>query len=107
MVSKKVELGDLLFKEGNMCVVLALSLAEGFDPTGAVDTFAGSFGGFLAITEDISFENMKYAMIYCSNLASFCVEKFGTQRMEELTKEEVTERLEAFKQLTQFDIEIS
>jgi len=107
VVIKKGEHGALLFNEGNMFFALALPLAEVFDPTGAGDTFAGGFCGFLAKTEDISFENMKNAIIYGSNLASFCVEKFGTQRMEELTKEEVTKRLEAFKQLTQFDIEIS
>jgi sugar/nucleoside kinase (ribokinase family) len=84
----------------------ALPLAEVFDPTGAGDTFAGGFCGFLAKTEDVSFNNMKNAIIYGSNLASFCVEKFGTQRMEELTKDEVKGRLKAFKQLTQFDIEI-
>ncbi|WKD85359.1 Bifunctional ribokinase/ribose-5-phosphate isomerase A [Polaribacter huanghezhanensis] len=107
VVIKKGEHGALLFNEGNMFFAPALPLAEVFDPTGAGDTFAGGFCGFLAKTEDISFDNMKNAIIYGSNLASFCVEKFGTQRMEELTKEEVTERLEAFKQLTQFDIEIS
>ena len=64
--------------------------------------FAGGFCGYLAKTEDISFENMKNAIIYGSNLASFCVEKFGTQRMEELTGDEVKSRLQAFKELTQF-----
>lgn len=107
VVIKKGEHGALLFNEGNMFFAPALPLAEVFDPTGAGDTFAGGFCGFLAKTEDVSFENMKNAIIYGSNLASFCVEKFGTQRMEELTREEVTERLELFKQLTQFDIEIS
>ncbi|EDO27872.1 predicted protein [Nematostella vectensis] len=106
VVIKKGEHGALLFNEENMFYAPALPLAEVFDPTGAGDTFAGGFCGFLAKTEDVSFENMKNAIIYGSNLASFCVEKFGTQRMEELTKEEVTERLHAFKQLTQFDIEI-
>jgi sugar/nucleoside kinase (ribokinase family) len=107
VVIKKGEHGALLFNEGNMFYAPALPLAEVFDPTGAGDTFAGGFCGFLAKTGDVSFENMKNAIIYGSNLASFCVEKFGTQRMEELTKDEVTERLKAFKQLTQFDIEIS
>jgi sugar/nucleoside kinase (ribokinase family) len=107
VVIKKGEHGALLFNEGNMFFAPALPLAEVFDPTGAGDTFAGGFCGFLAKTGNISFENMKNAIIYGSNLASFCVEKFGTQRMEELTKDEVTERLKAFKQLTQFDIEIS
>lgn len=106
VVIKKGEHGALLFNEGNMFYAPALPLAEVFDPTGAGDTFAGGFCGFLAKTNDVSFENMKNAIIYGSNLASFCVEKFGTQRMEELSKNEVTERLNAFKQLTQFDIEI-
>jgi sugar/nucleoside kinase (ribokinase family) len=107
VVIKKGEHGALLFSEGKMFFAPALPLAEVFDPTGAGDTFAGGFCGFLAKTGNVSFENMKNAIIYGSNLASFCVEKFGTQRMEELTKDEVTERLKAFKQLTQFDIEIS
>ena len=107
VVIKKGEHGALLFNEGNMFYAPALPLAEVFDPTGAGDTFAGGFCGFLAKTGDVSFDNMKNAIIYGSNLASFCVEKFGTQRMEALTKDEVTERLQAFKQLTQFDIEIS
>jgi len=106
VVIKKGEHGALLFNDGNMFFAPALPLAEVFDPTGAGDTFAGGFCGFLAKTEDVSFDNMKNAIIYGSNLASFCVEKFGTQRMEELTRDEVKERLEAFKQLTQFDIEI-
>ncbi|MGG6229398.1 PfkB family carbohydrate kinase [Tenacibaculum sp. SDUM215027] len=107
VVIKKGEHGALLFNEGNMFFAPALPLAEVFDPTGAGDTFAGGFCGYLAKTEDISFENMKNAIIYGSNLASFCVEKFGTQRMEELTSEEVQARLQAFKELTQFDIALS
>jgi sugar/nucleoside kinase (ribokinase family) len=85
----------------------ALPLAEVFDPTGAGDTFAGGFCGYLSKTENISFENMKNAIIYGSNIASFCVEKFGTERLQELTNSEVTQRLQAFKELTQFDINIS
>ncbi|MCO7183918.1 PfkB family carbohydrate kinase [Tenacibaculum sp. XPcli2-G] len=107
VVIKKGEHGALLFNEGNMFFAPALPLAEVFDPTGAGDTFAGGFCGYLAKTEDISFENMKNAIIYGSNLASFCVEKFGTQRMEALTSEEVQARLKAFKELTQFDIALS
>ena len=107
VVIKKGEHGALLFNEGNMFYAPALPLAEVFDPTGAGDTFAGGFCGFLAKTGDVSFENMKNAIIYGSNLASFCVEKFGTERMQELTKDEVLKRLQAFKELTQFDIEIS
>ena len=107
VVIKKGEHGALLFNEGKMFYAPALPLAEVFDPTGAGDTFAGGFCGFLAKTEDVSFENMKNAIIYGSNLASFCVEKFGTQRMESLTAAEVKNRLQAFKDLTQFDIELS
>ncbi|APG65759.1 sugar kinase [Tenacibaculum todarodis] len=107
VVIKKGEHGALLFNEGKMFFAPALPLAEVFDPTGAGDTFAGGFCGYLTKTEDVSFENMKNAIIYGSNLASFCVEKFGTHRMEELTKEEVQNRLQAFKELTQFDIELS
>ncbi|ARV16273.1 PfkB family carbohydrate kinase [Polaribacter sp. SA4-12] len=107
VVIKKGEHGALLFNDGNMFYAPALPLAEVFDPTGAGDTFAGGFCGFLAKTEDISFNNMKNAIIYGSNLASFCVEKFGTERMQELTADEVKTRLQAFKELTQFDIKIS
>jgi sugar/nucleoside kinase (ribokinase family) len=107
VVIKKGEHGALLFNEGKMFFAPALPLAEVFDPTGAGDTFAGGFCGYLAKTEDISFENMKNGIIYGSNLASFCVEKFGTERMQELTKDEVKTRLQAFKELTQFDIKLS
>ena len=107
VVIKKGEHGALLFNEGNMFFAPALPLAEVFDPTGAGDTFAGGFCGYLAKTGDISFENMKNAIIYGSNLASFCVEKFGTERMQELTSEELINRLQAFKELTQFDIKLS
>ncbi len=107
VVIKKGEHGALLFNEENMFFAPALPLAEVFDPTGAGDTFAGGFCGYLAKTENISFDNMKNAIIYGSNLASFCVEKFGTERMQELTETEVKIRLQAFKQLTQFDIELT
>ncbi|HFS67067.1 MAG TPA: sugar kinase [Flavobacteriia bacterium] len=106
VVIKKGEHGALLFSEGKMFYAPALPLAEVFDPTGAGDTFAGGFTGYLAKTDNISFENMKNAVIYGSNLASFCVEKFGTERMQHLTKEEIDNRLEQFKQLTQFDISL-
>ncbi len=106
VVIKKGEHGALLFNEGNMFYAPALPLAEVFDPTGAGDTFAGGFTGYLAKTEDISFNNMKNAVIYGSNLASFCVEKFGTERMVDLSKAEVERRLHQFKQLTQFEIEL-
>ncbi len=107
VVIKKGEHGALLFSEGNMFYAPALPLAEVFDPTGAGDTFAGGFTGYLAKTGNISFENMKNAVIYGSNLASFCVEKFGTERMVNLTQQEIKNRLEQFKKLTQFDIELS
>ncbi len=107
VVIKKGEHGALLFNKGKMFFAPALPLAEVFDPTGAGDTFAGGFSGYLAKTEDISFQNLKNAIIYGSNLASFCVEKFGTQRMENLQPEEVQRRLEAFKELTQFDIQLN
>ena len=107
VVIKKGEHGALLFHDGHMFYAPALPLEEVFDPTGAGDTFAGGFAGYLASTGDISFENMKNAVIYGSTLASFCVEKFGTERMVTLKKEEVNKRLLEFKKLTQFDIELS
>ena len=107
VVIKKGEHGALLFSEGKMFFAPALPLAEVFDPTGAGDTFAGGFCGYLAKTGDVSFENMKAAIIYGSNLASFCVEKFGTERMQELTTDEVKKRLQSFKDLTQFDITLT
>ena len=86
VVIKKGEHGALLFYEDEMFYAPALPLAEVFDPTGAGDTFAGGFSGYLAKTGDFSFENMKKAVIYGSALASFCVEKFGTERMLSLAK---------------------
>jgi sugar/nucleoside kinase (ribokinase family) len=107
VVIKKGEHGALIFNDGNIFFAPALPLEEVFDPTGAGDTFAGGFSGYIAKHEDISFESMKNAIIYGSNLASFCVEKFGTQRMESLTDEEILQRLKQFKQLTQFEIEVN
>lgn len=107
VVIKKGEHGALLFHKEDVFFAPALPLEEVFDPTGAGDTFAGGFVGYLAQSENISFNNMKNAVIYASNLASFCVEKFGTERMEELTKEEVLKRLQQFRSLTQFDISLS
>ena len=107
VVIKKGEHGALLFHDDNMFYAPALPLEEVFDPTGAGDTFAGGFAGYLAKTEDYSFENMKNAVIYGSTLASFCVEKFGTERMQTLTKDDVEYRLKDFKKLTQFNIELS
>ncbi|TRZ46270.1 PfkB family carbohydrate kinase [Robertkochia solimangrovi] len=107
VVIKKGEHGALLFNGENVFFAPALPLRDVFDPTGAGDTFAGGFAGYLALTEDYSFENMKNAVIYGSNLASFCVEKFGTERMQGLDKKEVFERLEQFRNLTQFDINLA
>lgn len=107
VVIKKGEHGALIFSGSQVFYAPALPLEEVFDPTGAGDTFAGGFAGFLAASKNISFDNMKNAVIYGSALASFCVEKFGTQRMENLTNTEVNERLSQFKSLTQFDIELT
>ncbi len=107
VVIKKGEHGALLFHEDNIFSAPALPLAEVFDPTGAGDTFAGGFTGYLAKTGDFSYENMKTAIIYGSALASFCVEKFGTERMLQLSKKEIHQRLEQFKSLTQFDIQLT
>lgn len=107
VVIKKGEHGALLFHEDDIFFAPALPLEEVFDPTGAGDTFAGGFTGYLAKTGDYSFENMKNAIIYGSTLASFCVEKFGTERLENLTKKEVHKRLKQFQNLTQFDIELT
>jgi sugar/nucleoside kinase (ribokinase family) len=84
----------------------ALPLAEVFDPTGAGDTFAGGFMGYMASTDDLSFENMKRAVIYGSAMASFCVEKFGIERLTELTEDEITERIVRFVQLVNFDAKL-
>lgn len=107
VVIKKGEHGALLFHDDNVFFAPALPLEEVFDPTGAGDTFAGGFAGYLAKTEDYSFENMKNAVIYGSTLASFCVEKFGTQRMESLNSKDVFSRLQQFKDLTQFEIQLT
>ena len=106
VVIKKGEHGALIFHNKDVFFAPALPLEEVFDPTGAGDTFAGGFSGYLSQSEDISFENMKNAIIHGSNLASFCVEKFGTERMVNLNKEEVYDRLQQFKALTQFDIQL-
>lgn len=107
VVIKKGENGALLFNNGDVFFAPALPLEEIFDPTGAGDTFAGGFIGYLASTHDVSFENMKRAVIYGSNFASFCVERFGTERMVNLDQEEIQKRLGQFKQLTQFEIELT
>ena len=108
LIIKKGEHGALLFNnENEVFFAPALPLEEVFDPTGAGDTFAGGFIGFLASTHDISFENMKRAIIYGSALASFCVEKFGTERLESLTQDEIDRRVQEFVNLVQFEISLS
>jgi len=106
VVIKKGEHGALLFHGKDIFFAPALPLEEVFDPTGAGDTFAGGFSGYITQSENVSFDNMKNAIIYGSNLASFCVEKFGTERMTDLDENEVVSRLKQFKSLTQFDIEL-
>lgn len=107
VVIKKGEHGALLFHDDNVFYAPALPLEEVFDPTGAGDTFAGGFAGYLASKGEITFDNLKTAVIYGSTLASFCVEKFGTERMVNLNKDEIRKRLDQFKCLTQFDIELN
>ena len=106
LIIKKGEHGALLFHENDVFFAPALPLEEVFDPTGAGDTFAGGFIGHIAKTKDISFENMKTAIIVGSAMASFCVEKFGTQRMKEITKADIDARLSEFVQLVNFDIDL-
>ncbi len=106
VVIKKGEHGALLFHGKDVFFAPALPLEEVFDPTGAGDTFAGGFAGYITQSKNISFNNMKNAIIYGSNLASFCVEKFGVERMEMLERSEVDNRLKQFRALTQFEIEL-
>ncbi|MBO9658898.1 MAG: sugar kinase [Chitinophagaceae bacterium] len=106
LIIKKGEHGALLFHGDNVFFAPALPLEEVFDPTGAGDTFAGGFIGHLAKTGDISFENMKRAIIVGSALASFCVEKFGPTRLKEVSKEDIERRIEQFRQLVSFEIEL-
>ncbi len=103
---KKGEHGALLFNGESVFFAPALPLEDVFDPTGAGDSFAGGFIGFLASTRDISFENMKRAIIFGSAMASFCVEKFGTERLIGLSQEEIDERVQDFIDLVQFDISL-
>ena len=104
LVIKKGEHGALLFNRENVFFAPALPLEEVFDPTGAGDTFAGGFIGYLAKTNDISFGNMKNALIYGSAMASFSVEKFGTEGLIGLTKQDIDDRIQLFVDLVQFDI---
>lgn len=106
LIIKKGEHGALLFHEDHVFFAPALPLEEVFDPTGAGDTFAGGFIGHLAHTKNISFENMKTAIIVGSAMASFCVEKFGPQRLKEITKKDIDKRLKEFVQLVNFDIDV-
>jgi sugar/nucleoside kinase (ribokinase family) len=106
LIIKKGEHGALLFQGDNVFFAPALPLEEVFDPTGAGDTFAGGFIGHLAKTGDISFENMKRAIIVGSAMASFCVEKFGATRLKEISKEDISRRIEQFKELVSFEIEL-
>ncbi len=99
LIIKKGEHGALLFHKDKIFFAPALPLEEVFDPTGAGDTFAGGFIGYLASTNDISFENMKKAIIYGSAIASFCVEKFGTEALKGLTQEQITNRVNQFAEL--------
>lgn len=107
LIIKKGEHGALLFNENEVFFAPALPLEEVFDPTGAGDTFAGGFVGYLAQTGNISFDNMKRAIIYGSAMASFCVEKFGSIRIENLTDEEINSRVQQFVDLVQFDITLA
>ena len=105
LIIKKGEHGALLFnKEENCFFAPALPLEEVFDPTGAGDTFAGGFIGYLAKTKDLSFENMKRAIIYGSALASLTVEKFGTDKIAYLKPEDLNDRIKKFKDLVEVDI---
>jgi sugar/nucleoside kinase (ribokinase family) len=106
LIIKKGEHGALLFHKNQVFSAPALPLEEVFDPTGAGDTFAGGFIGHLAKTKDISFTNMKTAIIVGSAMASYCVEKFGPERLKEITKKDIDSRIQEFVQLVNFDIEL-
>jgi sugar/nucleoside kinase (ribokinase family) len=105
LIIKKGEHGALLFHDSHVFYAPALPLEDVFDPTGAGDTFAGGFIGHLARTKDISFQNMKTAIIVGSAMASFCVEKFGPERLQEISKADIDERIQEFVSLVQFDID--
>lgn len=104
LIIKKGEHGALLFHGKDMFYAPALPLEEVFDPTGAGDTFAGGFIGYLAKTGNLSFDNMKNAVIYGSAMASFCVERFGTERLVDLSEAELNARIAEFKKLSNFSI---
>ncbi len=107
LIIKKGEHGALLFREGQVFFAPALPLEDVFDPTGAGDAFAGGFIGHIGHTKDISFENMKTAIIVGSAMASFCVEAFGPQRLKEISRKDLDARLEKFVQLVNFDISLA
>lgn len=106
LVIKKGEHGALLFHKDDVFFAPALPLEDVFDPTGAGDTFAGGFIGYLAHSDNVTFDNMKTAIIYGSALASFCVEKFGVERLKEITRADLEARLSKFVQLVNFNIEL-
>ena len=106
LIIKKGEHGALLFHQDQVFFAPALPLEDVFDPTGAGDTFAGGFIGHIARTGDVSYENMKTAIIVGSAMASFCVEKFGTQRLQEISKQDIDVRMQQFRELVNFDIEL-
>jgi sugar/nucleoside kinase (ribokinase family) len=106
LIIKKGEHGALLFHENSVFFAPALPLEEVFDPTGAGDTFAGGFTGYLAKVKDISFDSMKTAIIVGSAMASFCVEKFGPERLKEINADDITARINEFVQLVNFDIDL-
>ena len=106
VIIKKGEHGALLFHDGKIFAIPALPLEEVFDPTGAGDTFAGGFASYLAKKEDFSFETMKSALIVGSAMASFTVEKFGTVKLQEVTEAEMMKRIQDFKDLTTFEVEV-
>jgi sugar/nucleoside kinase (ribokinase family) len=106
LIIKKGEHGALLFNGDNVFFAPALPLEDVFDPTGAGDSFAGGFIGHIASSGDISFENMKRAIIVGSAMASFCVEKFGATRLKGITRPEISHRIEQFKELVSFEIEL-
>ncbi len=106
VIIKKGEHGALLFHDGKVFAIPALPLEEVFDPTGAGDTFAGGFAAYLTKKGEFTFDNMKAALIVGSALASFTVEKFGTERLQEVTAQDINNRVERFKELTTFEVEV-
>lgn len=106
VIIKKGEHGALLFNDGKVFAIPALPLEEVFDPTGAGDTFAGGFASHIAKSENVTFENMKSAIIVGSAMASFTVEEFGTEKLQKINQEELKERINTFKELTTFEVEL-